>query len=496
VKLIDNIYSYVTKNKLLKNYSIYSIGRVVSALISLVLIPVFTKKLPKNEFGIIGLLWIINPILTRLINLGSDVSLSLKYYKLNKQELSNYLYNTLLVIIIVAILIWTLLVFKINWIKSILDNTINVVIFTLLYISILSKMLNTMMNSFLQLSNKAIMNVIMTITPTIVTTIVTYYFIINIEQNYISYIIGLFIGNGIFGIISIIYFLKNYSIKYFKPSITIIKNLLRIGIPIIPGTIAGLILSAGDRFIIKYFIGLSAVAIYVYGYRFSEYILTSIFQPFQKSLTPVLLEKAAKNFEDATRYSHKVIYKQIMLVTILLAIIIIPFNNLMTIMSSNSYYISYIIFLICLSGILLNNISNTYRILFNHLEKTEINMTIVLCSSIFNLALNILLVPYYGIIASAISTLLSYLLMLILSIIFLNHYTFIKIDIKDILISIMPFMLYVLMLYLIYIYISEYGIFIEYFFKTISFIIFIAIMIWFYPELIIYKNKLKRLNSK
>ena len=153
-------------------------------------------------------------------------------------------------------------------------------LFNLLYISIISSMLRTMMLSFMQLSGKAWQNVLFTVLPPVIVSAITYYLIIYVEPSYTSYITGMAIGNGIFGIVAIFYFFRKYSIRYFKLSKTIIKKLLKVGIPVLPGTLAGLILAAGDRYIIKSFLGLEAVAIYVYGYRFSEYMLISIFKPF------------------------------------------------------------------------------------------------------------------------------------------------------------------------------------------------------------------------
>ena len=45
-----------TSSKLLKYFSIYIVGRILSVLSSLALLPLFTKKLPQVEFGIVGIL--------------------------------------------------------------------------------------------------------------------------------------------------------------------------------------------------------------------------------------------------------------------------------------------------------------------------------------------------------------------------------------------------------------------------------------------------------
>jgi len=433
----------------IKNYSIYTFGRILGVFSSLVLLPLFTKKIPQEEFGIIGLLWLVQPILTRLINLGVDVSVGLKFFKLKHAELSNYLFNALLVTFSLSIVVWILLYFNIHWVQWVLDKSMTSLLFNFLYISIVSSMLCTMMLSFMQLSGQAWQNVIFTVLPPVIISTITYYLIIYVEPSYSSYIIGMGIGNGIFGIIAIIYFFRKYSIKYFKPSKTIIKKLLKLGVPVLPGTLAALILAAGDRYIIKYFLGLEAVAIYVYGYRFSEYILISIFQPFQKTIYPILMEKAAQSFNDAVAYSKILNGNAIIFISIIVAVTIVPFKDIMFFLSKDAYNLSFTIFLISLIGILVNNMSNIYSILFNHLERTDLNMAMGVICAFLNVGLNIWLIPKYGIIAAAFTTVISFLFVFMLSIYLLNRFVKNKLNSLKILKGLIPIISYIIIIYFI-----------------------------------------------
>jgi O-antigen/teichoic acid export membrane protein len=463
------------EKRLFKNYSIYTFGRILGVLSSLVLLPLFTKKIPQEEFGIVGLLWLVQPILIRLINLGVDVSVSLKFFKLKHDELSNYLFNALFVIFSLTMGIWLLFHFNIHWVQWVLDKSMTSLLFNLLYLSIVSSMLRTMMLSFMQLSGKAWQNVLFTVFPPIIVTAITYYLIIFVEPSYTSYITGLSIGNGIFGIVAIFYFFRKYSIRYFKFSKNIIKKLLKVGIPVLPGTLAGLILAAGDRYIIKHFLGLEAVAIYVYGYRFSEYMLISIFQPFQKTIAPILMEKAAKNFNDAFYYSKKLADNVVIFISIIVAIAIIPFKDVMLFLSKDAYTLSFTIFLISLVGILLNNISNIYNILFNHLERTDLNMAMGVSCAILNVCLNIWLIPKYGIIAAAFTTVISFFFVFILSILLLNRFVENRLNILKILKGLIPIISYIVIIYFIEngFLVNESQTFSLYGYKITAFILFI-----------------------
>ena len=468
----------------LKNYSIYTFGRILGVVSSLVLLPLFTKKIPQEEFGIVGLLWLVQPILIRIINLGVDVSVSLKFFKLKHAELSNYLFNAFFVIFLLTTGIWLLFHFNIQWVQWVLDKSMTSLLFNLLYISIVSSMLRTMMLSFMQLSGKAWQNVFFTVLPPVFVSAITFYLIIYVEPSYTSYITGMAIGNGIFGIVAILYFFRKYSIKYFKPSKIIIKKLLKVGIPVLPGTLAGLILAAGDRYIIKYYLGLEAVAIYIYGYRFSEYILISIFQPFQKTISPILMEKAAKNFSDAVTYSKMLAGNIVVFISIIVALAIIPFKDIMLLLSKDAYALSFTIFLISLIGILLNNISNIYSILFNHLERTDLNMAMGVSCAILNVGLNIWLIPQYGIIAAAFTTVISFFFVFILSIFLLNRFVENKLNSLQILKGLIPIISYIIIIYFIEngFVVNESQTFALYGLKIVAFILFILGSIYISDE--------------
>ncbi len=432
------------------NYlSIYMLGRLLAVFSSLILLPLFTKKIPQEEFGIVGILWLAGPILTRLINIGVDVSVSLKFYKLTNKELSNYLYNALLIVLSLASTFWLIFYFNMDIVHWALDPSLSPQYFSLFIFSITTSVLLGIMRSFLQLGGKAWWNVFYTVLPPIVISAVTYYLIIYVEPSYSSYIIGMAVGNGVFGGVALLFFFKNYSIKFFRLSIRIIKNLVKVGIPVLPGTLAVLILAAGDRYIIKYFMGLEAVALYTYGYRFSEYVLISIFQPFQKSIVPIILKKAAGNFEEAAVYSQRLTGRALGYITIIVGAVIIPFKDIMNYLSVDAYSLSYTIFLISIFGILLNNISNIYSIIFNHLERTDLNMVLGILCALLNVGLNIWLIPIYGVVAAALTTVVSFMVVLILSIFLLNRFTRQKISVSRVFIATLPFLLYLSIIYII-----------------------------------------------
>jgi len=404
----------VRSKQLSRTFSVYIFGKGVGSLLSIFLIPLFTKKLPAAEFGIIGLLWLINPLLSRVINLGMDVGVSLKYFKEEHEVLSQTLYNCLFASFFMAVLILLFGCIQIQWIQCIIDKTVTLEIFTLLVVSRLFSSYTTLMLSFLQNAGKATFNVIMTILLQLMIVGITYYFILCVEASYTSYIWGMVLGNLVAGFFALGYFFKNYPVRYFRFSFQILKNLLRIGLPVLPGTIGGIIMASGDRYMIKYFLGLEAVGVYTFGYHFASQMTEGLLQPFQKAMSPVIFKRAARSKTEGRAYNIAIINNTLLILSIIIAGVLIPIRDIMDIMGTHTYASAYPVFIVSLIGIFIYTVSQTESYLLIFLERTELITATVLVGAGINIILNYIFIPMYGIMAAAFTTIISYLVMLVL----------------------------------------------------------------------------------
>lgn len=426
------------------DYAIYVIGQGVGVVSGLILLPLFTKKLPTVDFGIIGLLWLITPITSRLINLGLDVAITLKFFKLSQRELSTYLYNALFTITVMGLLLAGLGLWQIHWVQNLIDSSVTRPVYGLLLISIVGSTYSSMMSSFLIKMSRAVQNVLVAVLPPIAVAIATYILITRVYASYTSYVAGMAIGNGVFGLVALLFFFVNYSVKHFRLSINIQKELFWIGLPTIPGTLGAILLASGDRYVIKWFLGLEAVAVYTLGYRFAEYISRGLLVPLEKVLNPVLFKKAASNFEEASAYNYKVSLFLFSGLSLGVAAIVIPMKDILDWFGDTGYAQSYTIFLIALPGILIFTVVQLSSFLLLHLERTDLTMWRTMVGAIINIGLNIWLIPLFGIVAAALTTILSYFVMLVLTITFVNRFTVNRRSIISILMRLVPLIAYLI----------------------------------------------------
>jgi O-antigen/teichoic acid export membrane protein len=468
-------FKMVYESDLIKHFGVYSVGKFLGILSSFALLPLFTKKIPPEQFGIIGLLWVVGPIFSRIITLGADAALLLKIYKLEKEQFSNYLYHTLVIIILCSLSIWVFFLLNFYLVNELFEDSMTKLDFSLFLLSVTSLIIILLWTSILQFWQKVYSNIVISTFQPILISVLSFYLIINVQATYKMYIVGMVIGNTIFGIVALMYFFKNFSINNFKLSSKIFYDLMKIGIPIIPSTFSYLIMVAGDRFIIKYYLGLDSVAVYTFGARLSEYIVFSIFQPFQKANTPIVRKKVAKSIKEAKEYTKALTNIFNIFITILLCLLVIPAKDFIHLISDDIYGSAYPVFIFTIIGFYFDSIWRINGQLINHLEKTKLTMVLAVFGAITNIALNLYFIPIYGVIAASVTTAVTFFLVYISSIFFLKRFIEFDISIYYSLTKVLPLITFLMIVFildmeLIFGYIANQLIYI---FKVISFIMLI-----------------------
>jgi O-antigen/teichoic acid export membrane protein len=68
------------------SYLLYTVALGFSGLIQLGLLFLLARKLPAPEFGVVALLMIAIPLVSRFVTLGSDIGLAIRIWKRPREE--------------------------------------------------------------------------------------------------------------------------------------------------------------------------------------------------------------------------------------------------------------------------------------------------------------------------------------------------------------------------------------------------------------------------
>lgn len=195
----------------------------------------------------------------------------------------------------------------------------------------------------------------------------------------------------------------------FDKNIKLLKQMFKYSIPLIPTTLNWWVMSASDRYIIRYFLGSTANGIYAVANKFPT-ILSTIFTMFITSWTDLVLSEQSQGEELEEYYSG--IFRRFYKLAFGLAICLVPATKIACYLILDESYLSsmnYIPFLYL--GSVFQAFSSFYSIGYLRDKSTAGAATTSVYGAIVNFCVNIILVRSIGLHAASISTFLGFLAM-------------------------------------------------------------------------------------
>lgn len=205
------------------------------------------------------------------------------------------------------------------------------------------------------------------------------------------------------------------------PKFTHLREYLSFGLPTVPGNVSSWVVNSSDRYMIGLFLGTAYVGYYAPGYTLGN-IIHMFVAPLSFMLPAVLSkyydEKNYQGVQTVLQYSLK--YFLMLAVPSFVGLSILS-KPILTIISTpeiaqNGYLITPFTALCAI-------FFGVYAIIFQILileKKTKITATVWIIAAVINFGLNLVLIPYLGIIGAAVTTLISFVFVLVIIAYILN----------------------------------------------------------------------------
>lgn len=232
------------------------------------------------------------------------------------------------------------------------------------------------------------------------------YFILKLKMGLSGVVYGNLYTSILISILTFFLIYKNLSLKI---SIYKLKNMLNYGLPLIPGGLSIWVLSVADRYFLERFSTTTELGLYSLGSRFSGILEFLIIQPFLTTW-PSIYFPLAKEKDAPLTFSRLTTY--FLLIGSFFSLGIIALSNpAIKIMADPQYWGTYKVIPLLVFSVLLYGFFSLLNVGIFIQSKTKYNPLIIGIAAIFNLLLNFLLIPPYGMLGAAYATFFSYLLM-------------------------------------------------------------------------------------
>lgn len=378
-------------------------------LIPLVLIrmPLLTKNLTTQEYGLWGLLNATQGLTVPFTSLGLGIAMS-RFLASEKKmdEVQEGFYSVLSIRLFLSLIIaLTVLLFASPIASHFFDGAVEIV-----RISAFIIILATLNPIYLRLVK--------------IFRLVKMRSIIKIIDGYGSvglYAVLLLTGHGLLSIIvaalalkitiiTFLIFFVGLKIGFKRPNFSRIKEYLRYGLPYLPASMGFWLVNLTDRYIIAYFLGAASVGIYSAPYAIGQMpymfaglinyiILIAISQLYDSGK----IDEVKKHLSYALKYFLAITIPFVFGTAVLSEQVL---NILSTSEIANQ---GWFVTPLVASGHLFLGVYNIMLFILLVTKKTKILPLIWLISAPLNLGLNVVVVPYLGIIGAAITTLIAYI---------------------------------------------------------------------------------------
>ncbi|MFQ6082617.1 MAG: flippase [Candidatus Aminicenantia bacterium] len=384
-----------------KNIVIYSIGNIALRAVSVLLIPLYTRYLSVENYGLLDICIITIQILVIFMSLGMPQSL-IRYYKgCEKKEEIGALYTTSFSINLLGgiVLIFLMWIFTRPFSRLIFGGKVYIYILLIVTFISLVRSLSVLSLSFFRAKNKALTYSIFAVIIMIGLLITNVIFVVYLKRGVLGILYSNLIVYGCAALFIGIYILSKHRPKI---SISISKKLFSFGSPLIFSMSGWFILHMSSRYFLAHYSGLGEVGIYGLGYRIATILLILVVMPFQLAFGPFIFsqERDPKLKEKISR-----VFTYLLLIlffsswgTALIS------RNIIQILAPPEYNESYFVILLILPAIISMGIYYWAASLLHLMKKTKLLALIIISSAIVNIILNILLIPKYGWHGAAVST--------------------------------------------------------------------------------------------
>jgi len=437
----------ISYQKTVTDTFINSIADFVLVPLILIRLPLLTKNLSTQEYGIWTLIFTTIGLLTPFTTLGLGVAMS-RFLPAEKniRKIQNGFYSVLSIrLLITLIVVLPMLLFESQLAQYLFNGSLELVRMTaaLIFFSILESLYIRLITIIRKIKVRSIFRIIQGYCPIVLIAILFLK-----GYGFIS-IVYAFLAIKIITVSFLIIYVT-FQIGFIKPNFSIIKEYLSFGLPTLPASMGFWFVNLTDRFIIAFLMGSAAVGVYSASYQIGSipYIFSTLIN-FILMVSTSKLYDSGKIDEVKTHLSYALKYFLALVIPFIFALLILSKQLLFVFSTPEIAIEGYSICILIAIANLFLGIYNVIRYILLITKKTKILAAIWLISAPINLILNILLIPLIGINGAAISTVFCYFIaMLIASFISFKEFSF-HIDLIFIIKSILASIIMSLSIYII-----------------------------------------------
>ena len=399
-------------NRLLKNTSLYTIGRVLPKITSFLLLPIYTRHMSSEEYGISAAMAVFGSLLATLYTIGIDRCIFRLYWDYKTEAEQAAFLGTVFLMLCTSAAIFCGMSFALQPILGKLFPSIPFYPYYLYpIITAVLGVVEFVPKASLQIRQQGMIFTVLSLSQFFATTAFIVYFVVFLQQGAEGMLRGQLLSKLILAPLFIIMTVR--AIR-FVPEWKTIKSVLVFSVPLVPNLLSVWAFISADRFFIERYCSLSDLGIYSLSDRIASIVLVFA-TAFTVAYSPIFHQTATDfKHQDARNLLRSKNNFYIMICCAIAFGIAFFSREAVTGLLDARYHSSIYLVPLLTYAYLIFVLTRVTTLAFHQNKKTMALSIISIFGLLLNFILNWIFVPIWGIYGASVTTVISNLAVLLM----------------------------------------------------------------------------------
>ncbi len=390
----------------IKHSQNYFLAQIVTTGLAFISIPIFTRLFTQEDYGVVAVFNAYIAIAIIILSANSFTSVG-RYYFEKESDFNEFLGTTLIltsIIFSISMVLFLLFYSQIASLMKLPDLVPILIIPASIFI-----IANSIYFQIIQPQRRSLESAVISILQGSFSLVLAIILVLLLKENrYLGKMWATLLVGFIFSLYYLVQIIRYSKLSFKKNHVYYI---LTYSIPLIPYALSGTILAYFDRIMINDAIGAAPAGIYSLGYNIAM-LLAMVISATQTALMPDFFDFLnTKQFQRLDALVNKVFS----IITLAALGLILFSKEIVLIMADVKFHEGLVVVPIVVVGYVFFGMFTVYIRYIDYMKKTYYSSLIMILSGIVNIVLNFTLIPQFGYIAAAYSTVVSYFLLFLMT---------------------------------------------------------------------------------
>jgi O-antigen/teichoic acid export membrane protein len=401
---------------IVKGTTIYTTGQLLIKASGFILIPIYTRYLTTDDYGIIGIVNVIVTVMVAALSMGTAQSQTRFYYehKGDDSKVGQLLFSINVLLVVVGLGACTLLSFlgKPLFDAIVGGETVTFHPFVILAIwtAFFSLYGQIVTNYYITIKKYTYCSILLFLQFLVSVGLVIYFVVIE-REGALGSVKGIFYGQLFYCAVFYWSYARRFS---WRINTRYVRDVLALGLPITVVMTATAAQVSIDKLIVKSFLPLSSVGLYTLGYKFG-FVMSVVVVSINRAWLPNYYELMNQSDESRAREVRRMFCVWVTMLGTLCVAGGVWADEIVVLMTAPAFYsaaavVPMILLAFVFQGVYYFMVGPLY-----YFKRTAVMPVITVAGVAADIGLNFLLIPRYGIMGAAASALASFVVLAVLA---------------------------------------------------------------------------------